>query len=303
MAKIQESTNNSPIHTALDSGFNTLDREDEIIFSKYLRQVLPLDGYVFWVKDTTVEDITVRGSLHYSTDQEQREDETIGINRVILTTSEQIADFNEIAGNEVWIGAYDSIRFAFTANGKFYRAADLYHYQGDAIYPAMYSQIIDSPSSPVNLGAVIATNSLPIWLSLNKVMTSYPAFLLPSNIRPPYAAISIVETTPIQAAPYIEKNSTHWQLVRDKVKVTIYGERNNDALDFQDYVFQQSLDTENFGIMNIPIVKDEVRTQSELGIIAIKKTIEFEINYYQNRALDVARKMITSAFCNVTLGS
>ncbi|HET8687074.1 MAG TPA: hypothetical protein VFM18_10470, partial [Methanosarcina sp.] len=155
----------------------------------------------------------------------------------------------------------------------------------------------------VNLGSPIATNSLPIWLALNGLMPVYPAFLAPTNLRPPYATVSIPETLPIQAAPYIDNTSAHWQLVQDKVKITIYGERNNDALDFQDYVFQNSLDTENFGISNMPIIKDEVRTQSELGILAIKKSFELEINYYQNRALQVARQLITSALCSFSVGT
>src|SRR5512146_2162719 len=118
-----------------------------------------MDGYIFYVKDTTAQSLIVKGSLHYSTDQEQREDETIGINRVLLTVDEQIQDFNAISNTSVYIGDYDSIRFAFTATGKFYHAAGIYHYRGDAIYPAMYSQIIDNPVS-LNT-APIATNSLP----------------------------------------------------------------------------------------------------------------------------------------------
>ena len=300
MARVDQSQNQSQMSAMLQTGYDTLDGDEAIQFKKYTRQVLPIDGYIFWVADLTAPPLIVEGSLHYSTDQEQREDETIGINRVLLTTAKQVQDFNAISSNTIYIGEKDSIRFAFTANGKFYQQAGIYHYRGDAIYPAMYSQIIDNPANPVNLGAPIATNSLPIWLALNQVMPVYPAFLAPSNLRPPYATIHIPETTGIQSAPYIDNTSAHWQLVHDKVKVTIYGVRNNDALDFQDYVFTQSLNTENFGIENMPVIKDEQRTQSELGILAIKKSIEFDINYYQNRALTVARQLITNALCSVS---
>jgi hypothetical protein len=163
----------------------------------------------------------------------------------------------------------------------------------------MYPQIIDDPLT-LNTDP-IATNSLPIWLSLTQVMPIYPSFLVPTNLHPPYATVHIAETDGIQSAPYIDNTSTHWQLVKDKVKVTIYGKRNNDALDFQDYIFQQSLNSENFGIQNIPIIKDEQRIQSELGILAIKKVIEFDINYYQSRALDIARQLILSATCSVSV--
>ena len=42
---------------------------------------------------------------------------------------------------------------------------------------------------------------------------------------------------------------------------------------FQDYLFQYSLDTDNIGIMNMPIIKDEKRTQKEIGVIAQKKSM------------------------------
>jgi len=42
-------------------------------------------------------------------------------------------------------------------------------------------------------------------------------------------------------------------------------------------------------------MQDDKRTQSELGVIATKKVIEFEVSYYQMRANSVARSLITSA--------
>jgi hypothetical protein len=43
------------------------------------------------------------------------------------------------------------------------------------------------------------------------------------------------------------------------------------------------------GIMNIPVVQDERVTQNELNIIAMRKTIKFKINYYQQRMRDLSR--------------
>ncbi len=71
--------------------------------------------------------------------------------------------------------------------------------------------------------------------------------------------------------------------------------RNDDALDFLDCVLQRSLDYDEFGIMNMPVVRDEKRTQSELNAIAQKKTIQFEISYNQNRMNSIARELILSA--------
>jgi len=295
MAKVTENLTKTQMQSELDAGITTVSGNQEVTFHKYTRAVLPIDGYVFWVKDLLAAPLIVRGSLHYATDQLQRTDETIGINKVVFTTQEEIQQFNSIASNVTYIGGIDLIRFAFTSQGNKYQNAGTYHYRGDAIYPAMYSQIIDNPGNPVDLGAAIATNSLPIWLSLNAKMPIYPANLVPSNILPPYAAIEITDTKAIQSAPYIESNSSHNQLITEKVKVIMYGLRNNEALDYQDYVFKYSLDYGEIGIQNMPIIQDEKRGQSELGIVAQKKSIEFEINYYQNRALAIARQLILTA--------
>jgi hypothetical protein len=39
-------------------------------------------------------------------------------------------------------------------------------------------------------------------------------------------------------------------------------------------------------------IRDEKRTQPELGILAMKKTIEFDVSYYQARANNVARQLL-----------
>ncbi len=301
MAKVDETGNAAPLKSSLDAGIRTISAEQEIVFFKYTRAVLPLDGYVFWVKDLMAPEFRVRGSLHYDTDQQQRVDEIIGLNRVVFTTQEQIESFNAISDAVAYIGSIDDIRFAFTAQGRKYQQADTYHYRGDAIYPAMYSQIIDSPADPLDLGELIATNSLPIWLALNRFMPMFPAYLTETNLRPPYAAIDITETKAVQSAPEIANDSTHLQLMTEKVKIIMMGLRNNEALDFLDYVLDYSLSSDSFGIQNSPSIQDEKRGQSELGILAQKKTIEFEINYYQSRSLAVGRKLIESAGITVSL--
>jgi len=53
------------------------------------------------------------------------------------------------------------------------------------------------------------------------------------------------------------------------------------------------------GVMNIPVVQDERVTQNELNIIAMRKTIKFKVNYYQQRMRNVARRLITSAIPSI----
>jgi hypothetical protein len=47
--------------------------------------------------------------------------------------------------------------------------------------------------------------------------------------------------------------------------------------------------------VNTPIMRDEKRIQSELDLLAMKKTIEFDVSYYQTRTADIARQLILSA--------
>lgn len=302
MAKVTEVTSSSQMQDSLNEGLKSISASQKVTFYKYTRAVLPLDGYVFWVRDVSTPAIEVQGSLHYDTDQQQRVDETIGLNHVVFTTQEEIQSFNSVASDITYIGQIDEIRFAFTSRGKKFQNAGTYHYRGDAIYPAMYTQIIDNPSNPVNLGNLIATNSMPIWLALNTYMTMFPAFLAESNFPPPYAAIDINETKAFQSAPLIDNQSNSTQLMTEKVRIVMTGLRNNQAIDFLRYIIDYSLSSDAIGIQNMPAIVDEKRGQSELGILAQKKIIEFEVNYYQNRVLDIARQLITSANITVTTG-
>ena len=55
------------------------------------------------------------------------------------------------------------------------------------------------------------------------------------------------------------------------MKVTLYGLRNFNALDFMDAVEGYTLSGGTFGLMNAPIVKDAKRTQVEFNTLAQKK--------------------------------
>lgn len=307
MAKVSESTGKTQLNSELKAGLDTLSLSQTITFNLYNRFVLPVDGYIFWIKDQVAAPVKVKGSFHYSTRLEQSADEYLGRNTVIFTAQSEIQFFNNIAPNQIYIASLTvgtapntrTLKFAFGERAPLYLQAGLYHYTGEAIYPAMFPQVLDSPALLSTLP--VLSNSMPIWLALAAVMPIYPAHLVPQNSIPPYASIEISDTVPLASAPYLDYTSNHNQLVKDIVEITIYGVRNNDALDFQDYVFQQSLNTETFGIMNIPIIKDRKRVQKEIGTIAIKKSMDFEINYYQSRAQAIARQLITSATCPVTI--
>lgn len=295
----------------LTAGLQTLSEDEEIIFTQYVRYVLPLDGYVFWL---AVQKTPVRGSLHYGADKQQREDETIAVSRVVFTTKYPVQQFSAIAPDAMWVGEAPGLKFAFSQRGFFYKPSGLWHYSGNAVYPALESQLLDIGAQPATV-TLIVSNSLPAWLSLksyapiwltagNPGITLYPSFAVPDNIRPPYGAVHIApeDTEPMTLAPFIGPMGQHFQLAKDRARVTLYGTTNAQAQAFLDLVYQYSLDTDIIGITAPAIARDEKRTQAELGILAEKKTLTFEVSYLQSAMPNVALQLIKSAPITFTIG-
>jgi hypothetical protein len=326
----------NPLASDLAAGVDSLSREQEITFTRYVRLVLPLDGYVFWVKadlvapsalynsspfnragfnkmpriDVPAPILTAKGSLHYATDFRQEEAESYAANRMVFTSEREVQDLNAVAPGQLWIAEFDGQRFAFSSRSSFYRQADLFHYVGFAVYPDMATQVIDSRAG-FDSREVIVSNSLPAWLALNGYnppygfgnpdLTLFPSFLAPDNIEPPFGTVHIEPsgTRALASAPFVgNRTSSHSQLCADQVRITLWGTRNFNAMDFVDCVNQYSTDVDVIGIMNVPVMRDEKRTQSELGTIAMKKVIEYEVSYHQNRVRDVARQIIESVIPN-----
>jgi hypothetical protein len=314
MPSITESLGSqSQLASTLAAGVDQLSQSQSVVFTKYIQQILPPDSYVFWVNSGITT--TVKGSLHYSTDQQQNEDETIDVNRVIFSALSPIDDFNEVAPNELWIGTFNGIQFSFNARGSFYEQANLYHYLGNAVYPALASQLVNSaadlPTGP------IVSNSLPIWLSQNSMAPVYSSYLVPANVVPPYITAHIepdlteAPTFPAYEWPGTTEPGTDPaplhdlpsnQLALDRVRLTLYGFTNQQAIQYFVSLIEYSVDTDAFGFRNSPAIKDQKRTQSELNVIAMKKTIDIEAWYFQATADAIARRQILSAgFSSITV--
>lgn len=331
MATVSEAaTSASSLNAVQQAGIDVISREQEITFTKYVKLILPLDGFVFWVKAdllsasalsnasafnswsynepevliTPAATITVKGGLHYASTMAQDQDESYTQNDVIFNTAGEIQEFNEIGPNVLFIGTIDDIEFAFSRRAELYSAAGIYHYRGIAVIPALKSQLVSSLDG-FDAQSAVVSNSLPIWLSLNKIMPVYPSFLVPDNLRPPFATIHIGDdsTTSIQPLPLIDRTRNHWQLTSDDVRVTIYGLRSNAALDYQDYVIDYMYFNDDvMGLMSSPIIVDAKRTQTELGVLAQKKLIRFKVSYYQQRARDIARQLILTCIPQIVIG-
>ena len=333
----------TPLNSALKAGIDNISIQQTVTFTAYTRLVLPLDGFVFWVKNslltpsaalnclpfnqplgavnapkvtaTPAPVITARGSLHFASKKIQDEEEVYSVNRVTFTSEDPIhQDFNGVGGNLIYIGTfsnpnppYETIQFAFSNRNNFYKQANIFHYVGDAIYPFMQSQVISSTSALPTTQVI--SNSLPFWLALNNYTPSLPAYgfgnyiplypssLGPTNGTPPFGTVHIDPkgTTAMASVPYIGRLSSHYQLAVDEVRILLYGADNAHAMNFVDCVLQRSHDYQEFGIMNCPIIRDEKETQSELGIIAQKKSISFTVNYHQASVRDIVRQIICRA--------
>lgn len=301
--EIAENTG-SQLSSVLQSAVETISSSQQITFRLYVRKVLPLDGFVYWVNAAILTEPeqakvglsltrVISGSLHRQVVSEQSESATGAINNIIFTPLEQADNLNTVDPDAVYFGEYDGTQFAFSRMESRYTQAGIYHYRGTAILPTMRTQIIEKAEDISD--EQILSNSIPIWLSLNQFATVYPSFLSPSNLRPPYIVADVRATSPLQSAPHYD---VRCQLVADQVRLTLYGLTNAQALQFVDYVISTALEDEEFGITNVPVVIDGKRSQVEMGVLARQKFVDFDINYYQATALDVAHQLIKKAIIN-----
>lgn len=309
----------SPLASDLKAGVESISSNQSITFTKFVKVVLPLDGYVFWVRGDLVSPPqpavqTVPGSLHYSINVRQEEGETYGINRVVFTSEAPINFLNAVAPDTMYIGAFDGLEFAFSDKKSFYKQAELWHYVGDAVYADMKSQLITS-AGQLNMDDLIVSNSLPVWLGFNTfspnwpfypspedftLPTLYPSFLPLPNISPPWITVHIGEndTSSLASAPAFSTTQAQSQLSSDKVRLTLWGCDNQAAQNILAMINQFSVDTGLIGVRNAPAIRDAKREQRELGTLAQKKIIEYEVSYIQGQVADFARQLILTAVPN-----
>lgn len=287
------------------AGLRSVSDEQLVAFTQYTRYVLPLDGYVFWLKTATLQ---IQGSFHFAVDKRQEEDETIGVNRVVFSTGQDVQEFNAVAPDRMWVGDYQDLRFAFRSQRMKYRAADINHYFGQALYPA-FSDILVETGDQLPLDTLIVSNSLPLWLTLaaydpvwllpaNPGIALYPSFAVPENLPPPYGAVHVDPNgiSNLEAvAAFPNRTDTQALLAQDRVRVTLYGLTNAEAWAWYNVVKQYSRDTDLLGISSMGPVVDEKRTQAELGVLALKKRVDFVVNYNQGAVRTAARQLIAQA--------
>lgn len=310
------------INSLLTAGINQVSDNQQITFTKYFRVILPLDGMVCWIKSGSIntnaleypamfggeenatgipEQITVPGMLHYDANQANKADETITVSNVSFSTSEKVDVFNLLAPDYLWIASVDGYEFAFSSKANYTEAAGLHHYQGQAMYPVVRGLLIDNPAA-LNVFEPVLSNSTPIWLGLNKYFPIYPSYLVPENTQGVYGVVSPTDTEMLWSAAWTDRDGNTWQNMSEKVRITLYNVKNNQAWDFLKYVLENSIDTNDYGIMETPVIIDAKRPQSEINAVAIKKYIDFKISYYQSRQRGQIPRIIETVFTNFVIG-
>ncbi|EAA6518589.1 hypothetical protein ACGA5J_00930 [Salmonella enterica subsp. enterica serovar Muenster] len=298
----------SQLSSVLQSAVETLSSGQEITFRLYVRQVLPLDGFVYWVNAEIVScdelcrlniesptRLKIKGSLHRQVIAVQDESVSKDVNNIIFTPVQPVDDFNVENPDAIYLGEYGGVQFAFSRMESRYQQSGIFHYRGMAILPTMRSQIIDCPEEISD--ERIISNSIPLWLAMKDFATVYPSYLVPQNLRPPYIAVDVRNSTPLQAAPVVY-GGQRFQLVQDSVRLTLYGFTNRMALDYIDSVVRRALEGEEFGVTNMPIPVDAKSGQVEINALAKKKTVDFEANYYQSTVRDISRQLIKKVIMN-----
>ncbi|EJA6949891.1 hypothetical protein MUZ47_000543 [Salmonella enterica] len=298
----------SQLSSVLQSAVETLSSGQEITFRLYVRQVLPLDGFVYWVNAEIVScdelcrlniesptRLKIKGSLHRQVIAVQDESVSKDVNNIIFTPVQPVDDFNVENPDAIYLGEYGGVQFAFSRMESRYQQSGIFHYRGMAILPTMRSQIIDCPEEISD--ERIISNSIPLWLAMKDFATVYPSYLVPQNLRPPYIAVDVRNSTPLQAAPIVY-GGQRFQLVQDSVRLTLYGFTNRMALDYIDSVVRRALEGEEFGVTNMPIPVDAKSGQVEINALAKKKTVDFEVNYYQSTVRDISRQLIKKVIMN-----
>jgi len=329
MSFLEELEQKTPLSDVLGAGVDSIRYQQEITFTPYVRLVLPLDGFVFWVRYDQVGTLILRGvdltpgeeasftvpcSLHMATDTEQSEDENLDVSNVVVTVKQEVRPFHDTLVTVMWLAEFQGVRFAINSRKSFYRQSNVYHYIGKTIYPAMLTQIIDD-ASLFDATALILSNSTPLWLALASIVPDavwlpgytiplFPKFLLPDNLEPAYGVILPVEGSQraVNLAPTYQPNFSRDQYVTEDVDIILYGCNNKVASDFLDTVLGLCVgEVSGFGINNSPVLQDESRQQSELSVLAQKKRIRFRINYHQTQLRALAIRYILKCVPTITV--
>lgn len=334
MPQIDETAGLPPtlLNGPLAAGIADISQQTTVTFQTYTRRVLPLDGYVFWLRTGQFQ---AQGYLAHTAERSQDETDTVATDHVSFVTTTEITQLNESNGSTLYVGVAEGVSYAFRSHGWFNDQAGVWHYAGNSVVASLATQLINDPAQ-LDPKRLIVSNSLPAWLALatynpvwlvpaNPGITLYPSFLVPENLPPPFGAVHIhpEQTQALSSAPLLRTvplplldgrgdpvfdghgfpvtvpGTSHTQLATDFVRVTLYGADNPSALAFLDLVNRYSVDQDIIGMMSIPTVRDDKRTWPEGMIIAQMKHLDFQVSYVQSAVYYLAQQLIHEAQATV----
>lgn len=295
----------------LQAAVDSISELDQFTFTLYKRLILPADGYVFWCLASAISPpivdkvltFTTGGSLHVTQIIEQQPDATFARQHVVFTAEQSIREFSEVAPDELYMMTLPNGSLAaFSSQSMRYETADIWHYAGVAVLPFEASQVIADPAD-VLASSTIVSNSLPIWMAMSVTgLPIYPADLSPPNLVPPYITADIQGTVAMTMAPTYDATLGQSQLCRETVVFTLWGCRNDQALDFQKAILDNSMpDDAAYGTMTPLVPVDQKKIQPELAILGQQKTMTVDVNYLQQRTRAIARQLILSAGFTLTI--
>jgi hypothetical protein len=119
LSELQQ-TAKTELNATLTQGLDDLSRFQVVTFTKYIRKVLPLDGFVFWVKASVLSDdpssepdtVDVKGYLHLTTETIQDDEQLYDRNVVTFTAQADIDPFNDIGSDVLYIGEFFGLQFS-----------------------------------------------------------------------------------------------------------------------------------------------------------------------------------------------
>lgn len=294
-------TSSNELEDTLFEGYQKVSGQQQITFTRYVEKILPIDGWRFWVKAELLQNEpapfsqVIPCSVHQSVNQTQEATKTNAITSIILTTNQEIENLKEIGQTALLIGEYKGSKFSFNVQSAFYDNANLKHYSGDAVYTENLDNFIDDIDN-LDLENGIVTNSIPLFLTLNDIVQIYPAFLVPTNLKPPYATIEVKESKGIAAGATYNEFEDSRLAQWDRIELNIYGLRKKQLSDFLKYLETKQLETHAFGLYWLPSIQNQNIPQSEVNVLTNKKVLTFDVNYVIEDVRNNATAFIESIF-------
>lgn len=296
-----------------------------IRFTPYLRIVMPVDAFPFWVKGSLVSahadlrkvwhgtghpprnSVDVAGSLHIRTAAEQDEVSSLDRSTIVFTTETEVRQFHNANFDTMWVGDFEGVKFALTERSSFYKQSGQLHYIGENIFPTMQTQLVDDLSG-FDLSGRVISNSLPFWLEacrtdlpwlpgLRPTCPVFPSMIVPDNHPPPYVVIHVDDgaAESWQGARLYDSTMSSSNYVRETVRMTTIGLSNRQAEDLVTHIMSWSLiSPDGMGVCRNPVIQDAKEVQPALNALSMRKTIEWDVNYCQTAARDIAQKYILS---------